>query len=180
MKELSDPEKHVLAFQAGAASRDAEIEYMRLQLTAAQDALENEQAKGIHSCHADCTMEGCVNRKLRQQLSAAQETVTRLEKVSIFKEECRQSIEQQLADSQKREVMLRHALRFYKSALTADDVAGVALAATADLKDVILCHAELCRNDGRCQYAIDHGAEGLGHCPDGKCCMPLYRAWEPK
>ena len=31
-----------------------------------------------------------------------------------------------------------------------------------------------CRNDGRCQYAIDHGAEGLGHCPDGKCCMPLY------
>jgi hypothetical protein len=29
-----------------------------------------------------------------------------------------------------------------------------------------------CRTDGRCQYAIDHGAEGLGHCPDGKCCMP--------
>lgn len=37
---------------------------------------------------------------------------------------------QKLADSQKREVMLRDALRFYKSALTADDVAGVALAAT--------------------------------------------------
>jgi len=31
-----------------------------------------------------------------------------------------------------------------------------------------------CRSDGRCQYAIDHGAEGLGHCPVGKCCMPLY------
>jgi len=30
----------------------------------------------------------------------------------------------------------------------------------------------LCRNDGRCQYAIDHGAEGMGHCPPGKCCMP--------
>ena len=29
-----------------------------------------------------------------------------------------------------------------------------------------------CRSDGRCQYAIDHGAEGLGHCPPGKCCMP--------
>lgn len=28
-----------------------------------------------------------------------------------------------------------------------------------------------CRNDGRCQYAIDHGAEGLGHCPKGKCAM---------
>ena len=30
----------------------------------------------------------------------------------------------------------------------------------------------ICRADGRCQYAIDHGAEGLGHCPQGKCCMP--------
>lgn len=30
----------------------------------------------------------------------------------------------------------------------------------------------ICRTDGRCQYAIDHGAEGLGHCPTGKCCMP--------
>ena len=55
-----------------------------------------------------------------------------------------------------------------------------ALAATADLDGLILCHAEPCRDDGRCQYAIDHGAEGLGHCPEGKCCMPLYRAWEPK
>lgn len=30
----------------------------------------------------------------------------------------------------------------------------------------------VCRDDGRCQYAIDSGAEGLGHCPAGKCCMP--------
>jgi hypothetical protein len=30
----------------------------------------------------------------------------------------------------------------------------------------------VCRSDGRCQYAIDHGAEGLGHCPQGKCAMP--------
>lgn len=30
----------------------------------------------------------------------------------------------------------------------------------------------VCRKDGRCQYAIDHGAEGLGHCPKGKCAMP--------
>jgi hypothetical protein len=39
-----------------------------------------------------------------------------------------------------------------------------------------------CRSDGRCQYAIDHGAEGLGHCPQGKCAMPdnpkfSYRVW---
>lgn len=30
----------------------------------------------------------------------------------------------------------------------------------------------ICREDGRCQYAIDHGAEVLGHCPRGKCSMP--------
>lgn len=29
-----------------------------------------------------------------------------------------------------------------------------------------------CRADGRCQYAIDHGAEGLGHCPVGECVQP--------
>ena len=28
-----------------------------------------------------------------------------------------------------------------------------------------------CRHDGRCQYAIDSGAEGMGHCPRGKCVM---------
>lgn len=33
-----------------------------------------------------------------------------------------------------------------------------------------------CRQDGRCQYAIDHGAEGLGHCPPGKCAMPEPQA----
>ena len=32
--------------------------------------------------------------------------------------------------------------------------------------------ARECRDDGRCQYAIDSGAEGLGHCPKGKCVMP--------
>ena len=32
-----------------------------------------------------------------------------------------------------------------------------------------------CRTDGRCQYAIDSGAEGMGHCPKGKCVMPAHR-----
>ena len=31
---------------------------------------------------------------------------------------------------------------------------------------------QVCRDDGRCQYAIDSGAEGMGHCPKGKCVMP--------
>lgn len=32
-----------------------------------------------------------------------------------------------------------------------------------------------CRDDGRCQYAIDHDAEGMGHCPPGKCVMPAQQ-----
>lgn len=92
-----------------------------------------------------------------------------------------ESLHQQLADSQKREAMLRVALerlvterRAGLASLEGWDAAREALAATTDLKCVILCHAEPCRDDGRCQYAIDHGAEGLGHCPEGKCCMPRY------
>lgn len=30
----------------------------------------------------------------------------------------------------------------------------------------------ICRNDGRCEYAIQSGAEANGHCPNGKCAMP--------
>jgi hypothetical protein len=30
----------------------------------------------------------------------------------------------------------------------------------------------ICRTDGRCQYAIDSGAEAEGRCPKGKCVMP--------
>ena len=35
--------------------------------------------------------------------------------------------------------------------------------------------AQQCRTDGRCQYAIDSGAEGMGHCPKGKCVMPAQQ-----
>ena len=35
-------------------------------------------------------------------------------------------------------------------------------------------YAPQCRPDGRCQYAIDHGAEGMGHCPPDKCAWPDY------
>ena len=92
-------------------------------------------------------------------------------------------LESKLSDHIKREVMLRDKIDWLRRYGCKDDlafrVAQDALAATDDLKGLRLCHAEPCRDDGRCQYAIDHGAEGLGHCPEGKCCMPLYRAWEP-
>lgn len=31
---------------------------------------------------------------------------------------------------------------------------------------------KICRDDGRCEYAIQSGAEVEGHCPNGKCAMP--------
>jgi hypothetical protein len=34
----------------------------------------------------------------------------------------------------------------------------------------------ICRNDGRCEYAIQSGAEVEGHCPNGKCAMPQSAA----
>jgi len=40
------------------------------------------------------------------------------------------------------------------------------------LEEALAKQEQLCRSDGRCQYAIDSGAEGMGHCPKGKCVMP--------
>lgn len=54
-----------------------------------------------------------------------------------------------------------------------DLVAGRAytLSHVEDVTAEVVEQAE-CRSDGRCQYAIDHGTEGLGHCPKGKCVLP--------
>lgn len=35
----------------------------------AQKELENERSRGIHSCHDNCTRDGCVNRRLREELN---------------------------------------------------------------------------------------------------------------
>jgi hypothetical protein len=32
--------------------------------------LANEEARDIHSCHADCPRNGCVNRRLRERIEA--------------------------------------------------------------------------------------------------------------
>jgi hypothetical protein len=36
----------------------------------------------------------------------------------------------------------------------------------------------ICRNDGRCEYAIQTGAENEGSCPVGQCSMPCDRHTE--
>lgn len=55
---------YAIAHEAGAASRDAEIADLKREL-------DNEQARDIHSCHPNCSREGCVNRRLRAELAAA-------------------------------------------------------------------------------------------------------------
>ncbi len=55
----------------------------------------------------------------------------------------------------------------------ANDAADSAEKPITALRAALAQQAEpVCRSDGRCQYAIDSGAEGLGHCPKGKCVMP--------
>lgn len=117
---------------------------------------------------------------MRQQLSEVK--IVSDHNLKVY-QDAAENLRQQLADSQKREMMLRDSLQrlWHERATGSVSIeAWVAsretLSATADIDGLILCEKKpvACRNDGRCQYAIDHGAEGLGHCPDGKCCMPLY------
>ncbi len=97
-----------------------------------------------------------------------------------------ESLRQQLADNQKCEVMLRMALerlvterRAGLASLEGWDAAREALAATTDLKCVILCHAEpRAWNEtitGRLATSDDHHRSRFPMCYE-----PLYRAWEPK
>lgn len=65
--------------------------------------------------------------------------------------------------------------------MSRNDVTGDALVSAAandkfrDGWDAIWNKKKVCRPDGRCQYAIDCGAEGEGHCPEGKCLMPDHK-----
>jgi len=38
------------------------------QVEELQEELDNEKAREIHTCHDNCTKDGCVNRRLRQQI----------------------------------------------------------------------------------------------------------------
>lgn len=38
-------------------------------LEESQSKVEKERARGIHSCHDNCTRDGCVNRRLREELN---------------------------------------------------------------------------------------------------------------
>ena len=63
-----------IAYEAGAASMDAEIADLKREL-------DNEQARDIHSCHPNCSRVGCVNRRLRAELAAEQAKNVKLREV---------------------------------------------------------------------------------------------------
>ena len=103
-----------------------------------------------------------------------------------------ESLRQQLDDSQKREVMLRQSLSNLLWAASERDKknrirqfdgfmenAREALAATADLKDVILCHVEpRAWNETITRRLATSDDPHRSRFP--MCYEPLYRAWEPK
>lgn len=157
-----------------------EVLSLRQQLAEAQAELEVERSRRFEGNRISSKEYNDSQKLVALMRDVVWETNKDLDQT---KEEI-ESLRQQLADHIKCEVMLREFVKLLRDYIPASAVGNMtmqqALAATADLDGLILCHAEPCRDEGRCQYAIDHGAEGLGHCPEGKCCMPLYRAWEPK
>ena len=123
--------------------------------------------------------------------------VNNLEKQIAAKNQLIAEQNQQLANSQKREVMLRKQVsadvaQILKLLDVIDSVRGptgategiqehaqhiekVALAATADLDGLILCHAEPAAIVYR-----DYGGNGAILQTELADDEPLYRAWEPK
>ena len=130
---------------------------------------------------------------LRQQLAEAISAVTRLSEGQPFdavviadtvKRRTAQ-LEQKLADHIKREVMLRNALEHYTiGGSNYSKMAQEALAATDDMKDVILCHAKPSGFEHRSverpeiQF-LEKRSDQNGYRGEWKI-TPLYRAWEPK
>ena len=55
-----------------------ERETFRDNAIKAEEALANEQARGIHTCNPGCTRDGCVNRRLREELAATQARLARI------------------------------------------------------------------------------------------------------
>jgi hypothetical protein len=49
------------------------------EIIALRKELENEQARGVHSCHPNCAKDGCVNRRLRIEIAALQQELTKTE-----------------------------------------------------------------------------------------------------
>ena len=100
---------------------------------------------------------------LRQQLILKEHQYDVMKaSAEVLAEQCDKMC-QQLETSQKREVMLRDALEYHQAQTRPIQRTEEALAATADLDGLILCHAE------------PESQERIGD-----LTVLLYRAWEPK
>ena len=85
--------QHTVNFRHAKNAHEAAwaITNLIADLEEAQKDLENERARGIHSCHDNCTRDGCVNRRLREELAATRK---------------------QLAEARNREQLIRDNLAF--------------------------------------------------------------------
>ena len=90
-----------------------------------------------------------------------------------------EDLQQQLADSQKREMMLRGFVKLLRDYIPASAVGNMtvqeALAATADLENVRLCEKEPVAR--KISYGSLIFLEGYAKLPEETL---LYRAWRPK
>ena len=150
MSNESDKELYA-AFEHGSESRESEIESLRQQLADSQkqepvaiyNGREREYGYETITIFSDFkegtelfTRAGAMTKRDQACIDACANIPT----YQLTGEDYKptdlyatiESLRQQLAERYKQVVMLRDALRFYKSALTADDVAGVALAIQPD------------------------------------------------
>lgn len=92
LESEADPEALHIAYLHGQADRDQRLTAKDQRIAELEEQLENEQARGIHSCHPGCLRDGCVNRRLRDQLAAKALTIktmrTVLENFIDSHEEC--------------------------------------------------------------------------------------------
>lgn len=65
------PPQHTVNFRHAKNAHEAAwaITNLIADLEEEQKELENERARGIHTCHDNCTRDGCVNRRLRDELA---------------------------------------------------------------------------------------------------------------
>ena len=85
------PPQHTVNFRHAKNAHEAAwaITNLIADLEEAQKDLENERARGIHSCHDNCTQDGCVNRRLRDELAATRKQLAEaLAKIAAVRKLC--------------------------------------------------------------------------------------------
>ncbi len=84
-RPTGDPYLHMMAHEAAD-----EIDHLSLDLQTERAAvvaltreLANAKVNGVHSCHADCARDGCVNRRLRERVKVLRSLVLLLDSLLV-------------------------------------------------------------------------------------------------